>query len=259
MNKIKKKILKNYSSTKSMELMDEMASKITPDNEEISNWNRNYLLNHKTRISIDLDLVKSNAQKNDKILEFGAIPLLLTLAIKESGYSVTGVDISPERYASKIQELNLNVQKCDIEKEKLNFKDNSFEFVLFNEIFEHLRINPIFTMKEVFRVMKPNGTMMLSTPNLRSVNGLYFFIFKNQSFTVCQGIYNEYLKLEKIGHMGHVREYTTTEMVNFLTKIGFEIETIYYRGQFKGKREMVRKIAPKLSPFVTYICKKPLL
>jgi hypothetical protein len=35
-----------------------------------------------------------------------------------------------------------NHKLCDIETQKLSFADDSFDAVVFNELFEHLRINP---------------------------------------------------------------------------------------------------------------------
>ena len=53
--------------------------------------------------------------------------------------------------------------------------------MLFNEVFEHLRINLVFTMTEVHRVLEPNGVLMLSTSNPTSWKGWwYHFSFKGR-------------------------------------------------------------------------------
>jgi SAM-dependent methyltransferase len=43
------------------------------------------------------------------------------------------------------------------------FEDNSFDCVFFSEVFEHV-FNPDEILKEVFRVLKPNGKVLLTTP-----------------------------------------------------------------------------------------------
>ena len=134
----------------------------------------------------------------------------------------------------------------------------SFDAVIFNELFEHLRVNPVFTLSEVLRIMKPNGILTLSTPNLRSLDGIRNFLFHDRAYSCASGIYLEYMKLQTIGHMGHVREYTRTEVIEFLQSIGFELTAIIYRGEYENrlKRALIG-VMPRLSPFVTYIARKP--
>ena len=66
------------------------------------------------------------------------------------------MDINPDRSKHFIEKYNLDVKKCDIENEKIPFENDWFDFILFNEIFEHLRIDPIYTLREVNRVLKPS-------------------------------------------------------------------------------------------------------
>jgi hypothetical protein len=58
--------------------------------------------------------------------------------------------------------------------------------------------------------------------------------------------------------MGHVREYTPTEVIEFLQRIGFEVTAIIFRGEYTNAltRTAIRLI-PRLSPFVSYMAKKP--
>ena len=44
--------------------------------------------------------------------------------------------------------------------------------MLFCELFEHLHLNPFHTLKEIFRVLRPGGLLLLTTPNLRRVETL---------------------------------------------------------------------------------------
>ena len=48
----------------------------------------------------------------------------------------------------------------------------SVDAVLFCELFEHLHLNPFHTLKEIFRVLRPGGLFLLTTPNLRRVETL---------------------------------------------------------------------------------------
>jgi|HubBroStandDraft_1064217.scaffolds.fasta_scaffold01217_9 hypothetical protein len=80
----------------------------------------------------------------------------------------------------------------------------------------------------------------------------------NRAYSCNGNVHAEYQKLERLGHMGHVREYTTTEVVEFLAAIGFAVTKVIYRGQFHTRlRNLAIRTFPELSPFVSYIAVKP--
>jgi SAM-dependent methyltransferase len=250
--------LNSTPSAAALRLIDTCARDLAPDRAGLSAWHQGYLANHRIRIAHDLDIINHEISKSQSILEFGSVPLVLTAALKSSGYQVTGCDIHPERYASTIEALGLKVVECNIETEPLPFADESFDAVVFNELFEHLRINPVFTLTEVLRVMKPNGILTLSTPNLRSLDGIRNFLLRDRAFSCASNIYLEYKKLQTIGHMGHVREYTRTEVVEFLQTIGFAVTAVIYRGEYERRlKQALIALLPRFSPFVSYIARKP--
>jgi SAM-dependent methyltransferase len=245
-------------SKASLKMVEDCARTLSPQSQALAQWHESYVSNHKLRIALDLDIAKAHLAQDAAVLEMGSIPLLFTAALHGSGYTVTGCDIAPERYAAAIAGAGINVLKCDIETQRLPFADGCFDGVVFNELFEHLRINPIFTLSEVLRVTKPGGTLMLSSPNLRSLAGIGNFLIRNRAYSCSGDIYAEYNKLERLGHMGHVREYTTTEVIEFLAAIGFAVTKIIYRGQFHTRlRNLAIRAFPALSPFVSYIAVKP--
>jgi len=232
---------------------------LKPDSPALEAWHASFTMNHAARIALDLELVRKYASTQDSILEVGSIPLFLTASLIRSGYQIVGCDIAPERYGTAIKQYGIDVRKCDIEKENLPFPENSFDIVVFNELFEHLRINPIYTMSEVLKVLKPNGRLILTTPNLRSLAGLRNFLLHNRAYSCTGNIYDEYEKLTKIGHMGHVREYTTTEVCDFLSRVGFQPEKIFFRGDLGNRIEkLLVRAFQKLRPFATYIATKPI-
>jgi 2-polyprenyl-3-methyl-5-hydroxy-6-metoxy-1,4-benzoquinol methylase len=223
----------------------------------LPNWYGKYSRGHAARLSIDLAIIESRVNRQNSILEIGSIPPILTQALAKSRFRVVGVDIAPARFATSIQKLQLEILRCDIEQERLPFQDENFDVILLNETFEHLRINPIFTVREIMRVLRQDGVLFLSTPNLRSLRGLYNFIILNRGAWCCPNVFYEYEKLSKVGHMGHVREYTTVEIVEFLETIGFSVTEIIYRGGYKvGLAQAIMRACPSLRPLVTYIAGK---
>lgn len=54
---------------------------------------------------------------------------------------------------------------CDLDMRGLYlFNDNSFDFVIFNHVIEHVA-NPVKAIKEIFRIAKINGLIVISAPD----------------------------------------------------------------------------------------------
>ena len=208
-------------SPRSRQLIAEAASSIAVGDPRLEGWYADYVRNHRRRLAFDLDLVGATAPPGARILEVGSVPLLLTAALKLAGYDITGVDLAPERFTPAIARLGLRISRCNVETEPLPFPDAGFNVVLFNEIFEHLRIDPVFTLKEVHRICVDGGNLLLSTPNLRSLRGVVNFLLHGRAYSCCGDPFTEYSKLRELGHMGHVREYTTVEVGAFFSAVGF--------------------------------------
>lgn len=245
-------------SPQSLRAIDDSVSELAPADPSLLVWHRRYAENQRLRLAVDLDMVAERVPRTDRVIEFGSVPLILTAALTRGGYRLTGCDLAPERYADPIARLGLEVVKCDIETERLPFPDASFDAALFNELFEHLRIDPIRTMSEVLRVLRPGGALLLSTPNLRSLGGIRNFVIGNQAYSCSGGVYEQYRKVAELGHMGHVREYTAREVVEFLEAVGFRVHTLIYRGRYHSllARTAIR-LVPALSPFVSYVAVRP--
>ncbi len=182
---------------------------------------------HKKRYKITLE-VTNKYFKGGKILDIGANPFHLTYCYKKLGYDVIGLDINPAPFKKFIFENKLNIKKVNIEIQKLPFKDNSFDLIIFSEVFEHLRVNPILTLHEINRVLKPQGTLVLTTPNLYALHKIIMF---NLGMSI-NDAYDEFEKLYKYGYIGHFREYSTREIKKFLEKTDFYIKEISYQNYY---------------------------
>lgn len=254
---VRKEAEPHRSPARCREVLDRVATRIEPADARLADWFFGYARQHRERLAADLRLVEEHVQRGARILEYGAVPLLMTAALAEEGYRVSAVDVAPERFSGSIAALGLDVRRCDVETEAVPFSNDAFEAVLFNELFEHLRINPIFTMREVLRVLRPAGKLLLSTPNLRSFRGLRNLLLRQQAHAASADVYRQYEKLETVGHMGHVREYTTREVAEFLTRVGFHVDRVVYRGGHgAGLAGIAERLAPAWRPFFTVVALK---
>lgn len=238
--------------------LDEIAGQIVADDPDHADWPISYFRTHRDRFVGDMSLISEIVTHDSRVLELGSSPPFITAALSQQGYDVTGIDIAPDRFAASIARLGLYVIACDIEYEPLPFVSDSFDLVLMNELFEHLRINPIFTCSEALRVLRPGGKLMLSTPNLWSLRGIFRFLVLRRAYAACGDPFEEFSKLTTIGHMGHVREYTPREVADFLTKLGFDIDRIIYRGRSRFVVERaITSVCPWWRHYFTAVAVKP--
>lgn len=71
-----------------------------------------------------------------------------------SGYDVTAVDLFPKYSKGAPFDANL----------AFPYPADSFDLVWCSEVIEHLK-DPLFTIREIRRVLKPDGKLLLTTPN----------------------------------------------------------------------------------------------
>ena len=216
-----------------------------------------YLREHAHRFRHDLAMIEPLAPGGE-ILEIGAFPCHMTYCLTRRGRAVIGVDLDPTRAAEFIACHGLQIVKCDVEQERLPFADDRFDVVLCNEVFEHLRINPIFALHEMRRTMKRNGVLILTTPNLYSLKNIVSFLRGRGIGTTTP--YRAFKQLDTVGHMGHVREYSTREILEFLAHTGFVADEVQYRSYAKSRRgalvDLCYACVPAWRPFQVVIGRK---
>jgi SAM-dependent methyltransferase len=250
-------------SAESVALVRDCAALIRADPIPGSDWPEHfavYASHHTTRIAADLDLIAAHVPISRRVLEVGVCPPLLTLALAERGYRVDGVDLDPSRFASAIAEHGLSVSRRDVERDPLPFADGTFDVVVCNEVLEHLRTDPPYAFQEIRRVMAPNGLLVLTTPNMRSVEGLTNLVRHGRNYAMCGDIAEEFGKWRRHGHMGHVREYGLGDVLRFLSHTGFDVERILLRPAERSSKTISRALgvlAPSWLPFACYLARVP--
>lgn len=226
---------------------------------ELRDWCRDYVRTHEQRLAVDLDLLDLiDPARTARGLDVGSVPPVLLAACAEQGRDAAGVDIDPSRFQQTIDAFGLDVRACNVEMEPLPFDDATFDLVLLNEVFEHLRIDLVFTVGELTRVLAPNGLLCISTPNARSWRGLLNIVCHNRSgWCGAADLYAQWQKLRVLGHMGHVREYTSTEVEAFLEHFGLTVIHVVWRGDSRERvHRRIDHFVPSLAPFMTLIAQR---
>lgn len=174
-----------------------------------------YYEQHKRRYADTLSLLPDPAP-GDQLLDIGILPGHLASLAGRRGYKISGtsnVDLNAETRA-RAEALGLSVAKGDIERDPLPFDDDTFEVVTFCEVIEHLYMNPFCALKEIFRVLKPAGRLIMTTPNLGSVEKIAALIRGNSYKSSIRSPLN--INFQPIVSFTHFREYTARELLFML-------------------------------------------
>lgn len=115
---------------------------------------------------------------NRKLLDAGCgkAPLLRELQHMQRNIKLYGIDISEERIQqAKKNSSGLTLKVGDIER--MEFKDETFDFVIACEVFEHLDY-PQKAIKECHRVLKDKGQLLISIPCIWGLKLMGYLTFQ---------------------------------------------------------------------------------
>jgi Methyltransferase domain len=214
---------------------------------ELMDWAADYARGHAGRCLWDARFIASRAECGC-VLNIGGAPYLFEMILREQrpDLELIAVDLDPGRFPGVEETLGIRVLQGNVESPAWAL-DQSFDCIVFAEILEHLRIDLLGTLERVRARLSLSGMLYLTTPNgLSFLNIVHHFL---QGRTGPPPI-REWGKLASLGHMGHVREYSVTEVTELLTTCGFEIDQITLRSQKEGRwplRDLLVRSRPSLA------------
>jgi len=110
------------------------------------------------------------AENAPSVLDIGCATGALLAYLRDRGWRVTGVEISPGAvYAQK--ERGLDVRNIPLEE--INFPQESFDVILASHLVEHLN-DPRSFFTELNRILKKDGYIFITTPNISGFQALIF-------------------------------------------------------------------------------------
>ncbi len=160
-----------------------------------------------------VSLLKPYIKRNKThVLDIGCWAGAMEELLKEEGCMVTGIDIEKEPLVvvkKRFPKFHF-VQASVVEP--LPFKKNTFDITHYSMVIEHIPPGTeLQSLKNINRVMKKNGHLLLSTMHSNILSNLldpaYFLT-------------------------GH-RHYTRQQLETLLKKSGFVVKDIYYNGGFR--------------------------
>lgn len=96
----------------------------------------------------------------------------------------------------------------------ITYEDNSFDYIYCSHVLEHI-LDDIKAMKELYRILKPNGWAILNVPIMTEGE-------TQEDATVI----TEEDRMKQYGHPEHVRNYGV-DYPQRLKKAGFKVKVIY--------------------------------
>ena len=193
-------------------------------------------VDHENRKSI-LDLIEVDTKA--KIIDLGCADgeFALKIAKKARTEEIFGAEflempfLQAKARGIKVYRANLN--------ENLPFENESFDVVHANQVLEHLPETDRF-IKEVHRILRPNGYTVISTPNLASLHNIISLVLGKQPFTA--HVSNEIIlgnSLDpKCGMLHaskgevHMRIFTSEALKELFKYYGFNVERMIGVGYY---------------------------
>ncbi len=151
--------------------------------------------------------------RGNKVLDVGCYDGMIGEKILKNNNIVYGIDGS-EKAIKSANERGIIGAVCDLESE-LAFSDEYFDVIFAGEIIEHILDTELF-LKELCRVLKKGGYLILTTPNAASIGRRLLLLFGMNPY------FEASLNLEQKA-AGHIRFFIRDLLVDFIERNGFKV------------------------------------
>ncbi len=179
-----------------------------------------------------LEFMPPKPEGDNRVLELGAFFGTVCIALAKLGYTVTAADapefIEQPEQVERYARHGIATQGVRLDDFVLPFGDEAFDVVIMCEVLEHLNFNPLPLLKEINRVLRPNGLFYVALPNPRSLPERKRML---RGETSGIGVLEHFTQLSPNSSeivYGHWREYAPEEVRRMLEPLGFRIDRQYF-------------------------------
>lgn len=214
---------------------------------------QNYASSDFKRFLYTLELVLGYS--TGSCLEIGSNPYFTTMLLKRyTDLELTLTNYFGDTFTGPLKQIvcyteiktgekkktDFNFDHFNVETDSFPYEDNRFDIVLFCEVIEHMTNDPMRVLLEIQRILKNDGVLILTTPNVaRLENVAKMFLGMN--------IYDPYSAYGPYGR--HNREYNRHEINQLCTHVGFKEETSFtadvnghYRHYLSGNEDICLRL-----------------
>jgi 2-polyprenyl-3-methyl-5-hydroxy-6-metoxy-1,4-benzoquinol methylase len=153
------------------------------------------------RIEVDMSVMCIPKQTNGYLLDIGCGNGDFLHTMQQLGWAVQGIEFD-ETAASVARQRNINVMVGTLED--ACFPESSFDVVVLSHVIEHV-YDPIHLLSECKRVMKPDGRIIIVTPNVKSL---------------CQKIFRKDWRGNEVPR--HIMLFSESTLAECISRAGFE-------------------------------------
>ncbi len=200
-------------------------------------WNEK-IQPHRIKLSDREKLAFDWIGKGERFLDLGCGDGVLASALKNQFQYIYGIELSGSG-SLKSSSYGLQVILGDLNSPFFPLKDASVNCITTLDVIEHVD-DPRLFVQEIYRVLKPEGVLILSTPNIRQVTRLFSLVIKGY-FPKTSG--------DAFGwDGGHIHYFTYKDICQLLSGLNMKIadvQAIVPLSRFGRTKKFISKILPK--------------
>ena len=147
-----------------------------------------------------------------RLLDVGCAGGELTALLATCGWRVQGAEAEPALVAAA-RARGVDTRAVDLDRAPLPWSDAVFDAVIAAEVIEHV-IDTDHLLAEIARVLRPGGALVITTPNLASLENRLRLLFGRYPMWMDVGVEGA----------GHLRYYTPRMLRHQLARHGLRVE-----------------------------------
>ena len=170
-------------------------------------------------------------RKGGTLLDVGAHWLHQSLLYALKGFDVSALDVPTtfedphvralaDRYRMRL----LQEPNPDGARTLGMLPGDSFDVILFTEIIEHITFNPVAMWREIFRVMKPGGRLVVTTPNYYALRGRAWHWWRFLRGRGSGVDVDNLLQQPSFAH--HWKEYSRRELLHYFQRLSPDFKVV---------------------------------
>ena len=118
-------------------------------------------------IEVVLDCRQQHLGDDFRVLDVGTSLGILPMTLKRMGITACACDHPRQGgYGPWIEKEGVPYSEFDLKEGELPYEDCSFDVITFKQVIEHLPFSAKPAFKSFYRVLRPGGLLVLSTPNI---------------------------------------------------------------------------------------------
>ena len=170
----------------------------------------------------------------DRALDIGCGEGLFGRLAKDHFRHISGIDCSISALKSARSE-GVDAIMADLDEGHLPFSDDSFDWISCLDVIEHV-FDPEHLLDEIYRVLQRNGTLILTTPNIRFIDFINPLLLK--------GVFPKTSQDRGSYDGGHLHYFTFRDIKKLISRAGFRV--VRERGYDEKKYFSVKVAAFKM-------------